>query len=311
MVSLKLTEGIGTVFYHLSGGNPFLINVGFQTIAFVGIVMFLKALDPDVRLKILPLILLPSFNLWSSVASKECIVVFAVCIIARYIVRIYRDDDLRIRFIEIFAFLLIYIYKNHYIPAIVFILMCAMLSRYVAQRTIIVLTGGFISAVGLFLFRDRLGDLALEVQTHWTIGDGQFVGRATREFFFHTQSDVFTKAPEGMFQSFFGPTISDMSIGLLQKVAFFESTFIMLALAYMFYVSFWRLPIYNFFVGLLSLFWILFPSYPLGVMNAGSAIRYRTGHFVIVLLIFAFLMTRRAYYERPKLLRGTPEQAAG
>ena len=95
-----------------------------------------------------------------------------------------------------------------------------------------------------------------------------------------------------MFQGFFGPTYAEASIGILQLAAFIESSIIIAFLLYMFIRAFWRLPVYNFLMGVGGLFWILFATYPLSIMNPGSAVRYRTGYFVFVILIFVYLMAR-------------------
>ena len=292
VLSLKLTEALGTIFYQISLGNNIVINIGFQSIAFLGIYKILEELDPKTRLAILPIFMLPSFNLWSSVASKECIVVFAVCIISRYIVRAHRGEIGRFGFLEFLSFFLLYIYKNHYLPGILFVILSILVSRFVLQRSVVVLIGAAMGGGLLYVFREKIGSLALAVQTHWTLGDGEFVGRTTRGFFFSDQNDVFLRSPYGMFQGFFGPTYAEASIGILQLAAFIESSIIIAFLLYMFIRAFWRLPVYNFLMGVGGLFWILFATYPLSIMNPGSAVRYRTGYFVFVILIFVYLMAR-------------------
>ena len=87
--STALTDTIGVIFQKLSAGEPLLINFYFQTVGFIGIVMLLQSLEPAVRRKMAVLVMMPSFSLWSSVASKESIVVLAVCLVCTYLVAMY------------------------------------------------------------------------------------------------------------------------------------------------------------------------------------------------------------------------------
>ena len=76
--STKITETIGAVFHHITFGSPTLIDIGFQTIAFIGIFKMLVAVDGKTRRFLALLIMTPSFNIWSSVAAKEALIVFFV-----------------------------------------------------------------------------------------------------------------------------------------------------------------------------------------------------------------------------------------
>ena len=66
--STRLTQTVGAVLRAATGGNAVLINVGFQAIGFIGLVVFLQALRPRDRRWAALLVLLPTFNLWTSVA---------------------------------------------------------------------------------------------------------------------------------------------------------------------------------------------------------------------------------------------------
>ena len=66
-----LTKAIGGVFGGLFFQDPIMINIGFQTIGFVGLLAMLRALEPAQRKAILPILMLPSLTVWSSIASKE------------------------------------------------------------------------------------------------------------------------------------------------------------------------------------------------------------------------------------------------
>ena len=100
-----------------------------------------------------------------------------------------------------------------------------------------------------------------------------------------------------MFQGFFGPTFEESTQGILQNASFIESSFITSILLFLLLRNLANLPVYAFLIGLISLGWLLFASYPLGIMNAGSAVRYRTGHLLLVFVIFSVVFSRE-YYGR-------------
>jgi hypothetical protein len=78
-----LTKIFASSLSAVTGGNAILINIGFQTVAFLGLLAFLKGLDTKTRIFVLLLVMTPSFSIWSSMASKEAIVVGLVGIFAR------------------------------------------------------------------------------------------------------------------------------------------------------------------------------------------------------------------------------------
>ena len=293
-LSTSLTYSIGAVLNIISGGNPHFVNFGFQCIAYFGLYRLLTALTPAFRGPVALLLLTPSFNLWTSVASKEAITAFAVAIIARYIYRIGQERQFGVGFLEVLAFLLIWIFKNQYLPSLAFLIGVSFFAQYFHQKSVVAIFAGLMTIVGLFIFQDVLADLAFRVQIHWTSLTGSNVG-STRPAFFQEAFDVILKAPLGMWLSFMGPTLGEVSRGMLHKVSFLESTFIFGVLVYYVLVRLPSIPVYSFAIGGFALFWLLFGTYPFGVMNAGSAIRYRAGYLILVILIVLFVMTRSSY----------------
>ena len=68
-----------------------------------------------------------------------------------------------------------------------------------------------------------------------------------------------------------------------------------------------RMPAFGFLMMCFAGFWLLFANYPFGVMNPGSAIRYRTGYFILLLTILIVVSSRATYiYWRS---RKTPTSA--
>ena len=115
----QLTLALG---YYLNSyiGMALIINLVFQTLAFIGIIALLKSLEPHHRKWILFLLVLPSFTIWSSIAGKEAIVVFAVGIASAYLIKITKKNKLPNTKELLSAFLLL-IFKAQYLPAFLFI----------------------------------------------------------------------------------------------------------------------------------------------------------------------------------------------
>jgi len=256
------------------------------------------------------LVLTPSFNLWSSVAGKEALLVYFVGILSAYFVKLYENRG-KIGIAEILSVIGIYLFKIHYLPAIFIIYFSIIAGRYVRQKVALVVGGGLLSLAFLYLARDKIDELAFALAPHF-LGYG-----SSREAFWIEKYDVFYKAPYGMFQGFFGPTLAESATGILQLVSFTESVIIIAALLFLFLRKIPSIPVYSFFVGSGALGWLLFASYPLGILNAGSAVRYRTGHLLLVFIIFAVILSRKHYGrwqkkgQQEKKVEGSPALAAG
>ena len=131
----------------------------------------------------------------------------------------------------------------------------------------------------------------------------------TREIYFVHELDIFLKAPYGMFQSFFGPTVSEAVVGPLQMMSFIESLFLVGLLLMMVLHRFLDIRAFEAIIGSVTLFWILFVTYPFGIMNPGSAVRYRSGYLVLVAFVVIFILVR-GFNEREKTTRNSMKTPA-
>lgn len=286
--STVITETVGAIFHLFSFGNPILIDIGFQSIAFIGIFKLLTVVEGETRRYLALLILTPSFNIWSSVAAKESLIVFFVSILCAYLVRLYENNS-KVGLLEILCAVGIFLFKVHYVPALLATYLFIVVGKQVKQKAALAIGAGLFSLVPLYLFKDKVDAMAFSVVPHF-LGYG-----SSRQAYWTEQYDIFYKAPYGMFQGFFGPTLEESITGPLQMAAFLESAFIVGILLLILLRNIHKLPIFSFFVGTCSLGWLLFASYPLGIMNAGSAVRYRTGHLLLVFVIFAVIFSRDRY----------------
>lgn len=290
--STQVTEAIGMLLAKPLANNAIAINFCFQAIAFYGIYRFLRAVPPNLRKFAALLMLAPSFNLWSSVASKEAIIVFSVGIVCSYIVEFYCNTA-KLGVSHFLSGALLAVYKPHYLVSLAFVYLATQASRFVRQREALLLMGGLLTVSMLYLFLDRIDDLSFQVVEHF-LADAGF---STREAFWIQRYDVFWRAPYGMFLSFVGPTFEEALRNPLQMVSLAESSVILVLIVVYLIVQLPRMPAYCFFMSLFSGFWLLFANYPFGVMNPGSAIRYRTGYFIILLTALVILSSRRMYLQ--------------
>lgn len=296
-IATDLTEIVGGFFSFFSGGNPIIINLGFQSIAFIGIVALLRSIDVQSRKWLAILVMFPSFTMWSSVASKESIVVFLVCIILKYVADIYNNKD-KFNIFLIPIFILLYIFKPHFTPAIIFLTITSKLAKSVRYPATLVLCAGASSLYFLFLMRDIVDKVAILIGT-WVNEPGSSSRAGT---FIVEKYDIFTKAPEGMLLAFIGPTASEASTKILHLVSFVESSAILALLGFYIFIRLPKMPVYSFFIGLFTLFWIMFAVYPLGTNNPGTAIRFRTDYIMIIYFSVVVIMSRNMYINWRKPL---------
>lgn len=301
------TEALGALFNKLGGGNAVFTNVGFQTIAFFGIMALLRATPARIRPLMLGFCMLPSFSIWSSVASKEALVVWGVGMLSALIIQLYQGTG-RIRAVHVAALLVVALAKNHYLPALAFLFVGTYVAQHVRQRASIVLWVGAASIAMLFVLQSYLGGLAMEVARHV---DGM---GSSRPPFWLIPSDVLTKAPLGMLLAFAGPTPTEALTGPLQLMTFLESALLLATCTVILLSRLPSMPVYTVLMGFFSLFWIMFASYPFGAMNAGSAIRYRTGYQLLIFALIVVVMSRSSYRSwilaRYRRLRDHPPEPA-
>jgi hypothetical protein len=302
--STTFLEGVGLLLARLTGDNPLLINVIFQSFAFYGIARLLLAVEPGLRKAFAVVLLLPSFNLWTSVAGKEAVIVFAMGVLCSLLVEAFYNRA-RLAPIHVAAALLLLLFKAHYFLALAFAFGMTWAGRRVLQKEALVLIAGLATLVLLTAVANRVDELSFRILTHFMHENA----RSTREAFWVAPYDVFWKAPEGMFLSFVGPTFEEALRQPLQMMAFVESMALVAALLAL---MLWRLPsmpVYSFLLGLFTLFWLLFVNYPFGVMNPGSAIRYRAGYLLLVVAVFVFVLSRRVFVEwRAGVVTGKPRR---
>lgn len=298
--STAMTDTLGRIFQTLTAGDPIGVNLCFQAVAFIGICRLLLVVDADVRSKLLFLLMLPSFTLWSSIASKEAVVVYGMCFLSAYLIKLYRDEY-QFNILHLFPAYIVFLFKKHYFAALLFVFATILIAKHVRQKAFLAICLGLFSVTWIWVFRDLIDNLAFEVQIHF-LGEGA-IGRSSRPEFWIETYDVFRKAPEGMLLSFLGPTWSEASTSILHIASLLESGAISVLLMYYLVRRMPEIPVFAFAIAAFTLFWLLFANYPFGVMNPGTAIRYRTGYIVLVFVVFSIFLSRESFtrWTRTKL----------
>ncbi len=269
-----------------------LTHIVFSLLAFYGIKHFLNAVPEknNKYYKILILMMfLPSFTLWSSVAGKEPVVVFAIGIISAEVVRFFSGEKFRISFLMIISFYLILIVKQQYIPAVFQLALYMILRRktklsWKADLAVLsaVLT---VNCLLIYFFRDKIDSFILDRLFDMFDGDS---ARSTRERVFIEQYDFFKKMPYLLPLAVWGPTWSETKISILHLYVFVENLILLGVYIYLikdfFLKIFKKFNIYYqwLFISVIAVGWLFFAQYMQGVMNPGAAIRYRTNIYLLV-----------------------------
>ena len=288
-----ITANVAAFFGQFVGSNKILINLGFQSLAFYGIYCFVSALDPTLRKRAILLFFFPSFSIWSSVAGKEALLTFALGAVCGYLIRVYSRSE-RLGPVVLLGLYLIFVLKIHYMAALLYIFGAAKICRAFPYPGLVIFIASVATLLPLYYFREVVDALSFEVLPHF-LGYGQ----STRESFWVEPYDVFWKAPYGMIQGFLGPTLEEamQARKLLHIAAYFEGLALIGVLGYFIFEKFKNLPIYNVVVMLFGTFWILFANYPFGIMNPGSAVRYRTAYGILIIFLVIVLGRPETYRQ--------------
>ena len=280
-----------------------LANIPFLLLSMYGTWYALKRLrlSRNQALIILILLLLPTYNIWTGIVSKESVGNFFMGVIAGYFIDIYRDKRLLPNILEIVAFYLAAVFKPQYLIALAHVWVILALARR--------LNGKFILFIGLVLFgldiyllyfnREIIGEFSLVMEIFFDP-----MAASTRPNDIWVQKfDVFTNAPYGMLIAFVGPTLREAMDKPLQMMVFIESLFILAVMlliigkmAYRNVVAGTFSPA-RFFMLFFSFLWLMAVHYPFGALNPGSAVRYRENFYLylVVMLIFCLSTNGKKY----------------
>lgn len=261
--------------------NLILVNLLFCILSTYSILFLLKRFN--YKREILLLLLFPSFNIWSSYISKEILYISLIS----FFLALYIDILKNLKFSKkkkalfIFLFIGILIMKKQY--TIFWLLMIEYL----------VLKKGFKSKIRdinifygiqtvlfvliLYLLKDTIDIFFKNFSIHFDNG-----GSSRNINYFNERYGFFKHLFYGFYISIQGVDMNELFEGNIIKIfSFIESTLILIYLCYKFFKN----KIYNKFYFLLPIVNILLIQYPFTIFNSGTAIRYRTNIYILLLFL--------------------------
>jgi hypothetical protein len=304
--STSLMRFLGGTFSFFLGGV--LGNVPFVLLSFFGIYYSVSRLDLNRRQLtfLLGLLSFPSVGMWTSIASKEAVGVFFLGVIFGFLIDLIKNKPRKNFLLVALAFVLCAVFKPQYLIGIAALLFYIFITRSLNLKgsgklftTILVF---FLSGFALYLFRIEINDLSFMMPAHFSLQAG-----STREnTIWVNDYDVFWSAPYGMVLAFMGPTLSEAMAKPTHLIALLESAIIIaifgVAVLKLLLISTRtsKINIFYLSVFMIPVLWILFVHYPFGVLNPGSAIRYRQNFYpaLVVLFYFVYLEIKRSYVYR-------------
>lgn len=296
--STSMMDTLGHTFYLLFGSV--FAHIPFVMASFYGIYYAISRIPLSDRqlLYLLLLLSFPSFGIWTSIVSKEAVSVFMLGVILGFIIDIINKSPQKKHLLVVFAFYLCLVFKPQYIIGVLALLVFIFVSRGLSLnglgKLLLYIIYVILSIFFLYLFRYEIDALSQLIPANFSTD-----AASTREntIWVH-EFDVFWNAPYGMFIAFFGPTVTEALSKPTHLLVFIESVIIIGLFGYwvlkLFLLSIItnRLNVYLFGIFFTVTPWILFVHYPFGVLNPGSAIRYRENFYGFLVILFYFICTK-------------------
>jgi hypothetical protein len=275
----------------------YLGSLPFLLISFVGVYYPVSKINQTKKqlLGVLALLSLPSFGVWTSIASKEAVGVFFMGMLLAAYIDVYERQPIKNKFMFLLSVYLCLVFKPQYMIGVFAIFSFTYLSRKfilsAAVKVFLFLTMIGVGSAILYYFRDLIDDLSKMMPAHFSLEAG-----STREnTIWVEQYDFFKNAAYGMYIAFVGPTVQEAFSKPTHMIAWVESMVIlgvfgMLTLKYVL-IAVLRTRLNIMFICGFSLvtFWILLVHYPFGALNPGSAIRYRESFYAFLVCLFFFM----------------------
>ncbi|WP_139336483.1 hypothetical protein [Pseudoalteromonas sp. SK20] len=301
--STSMMDFVAGTLGNLMGGA--LANIPFAFLSFYGVYYSVTRLGLNNRQLVFVLALLsfPSFGVWTSVASKEAISVFYLGIIAGSIIDFINSFKVNKKLLIISIYLCL-LFKPQYIIGLTSLYIFVVFSRKFKLlgfgKFILVCLFFILSGILLYTLKDQINLFTEILPKHFSTD-----AASTREnTIWVKENDVFFNAPYGMFIAFFGPTFTEALAKPTHLIVWVESFIILsvflMACLRLFLSSVYsgKVNIYFFGVFFTAALWILFVHYPFGVLNPGSAVRYRESFYAFLVVLFYFSYIKN---YRPKV----------
>jgi len=270
-------------------------NVPFLLLALFGICYPCSKFSLSLRDKFLicALCALPSFGVWTSVASKEAMCVFSLGILLAGYIELDQKRPISSKLLFCLGLYLTALFKIHYLAPIVclfaYLFIKKFTFRYPNFRLLQLFFGLALIGLILFLIRGQADEIANMVPAHFN----PTAGSSRENTIWIKPGDYYRNAFYGMYLGFWGVTFAEAKSSPVYLIIWIESL-ILFSLFVFFLIRYFLLPLLNFNLNI-KILWILifvvsgflFVHYPFGVLNIGSSVRYKQG-FIIFLVILIF-----------------------
>lgn len=272
----------------------------FLSLSFYGVYLPLKKMNlSNKRLTFILIFLsVPSFGVWTSIVSKESVSVFFMGVILASFIDIFERKKTSHKLLLFICLYLCVIFKPQYMTGIislyVYLLLCRTFNLRAYGKLVVLILFLGCSFTFLYVLRDYIDTLSFTIPQHF-----QSDGSSTREnTIWINQYDVFLNAPFGIFIALFGPTLSEALLKPQFFLTFLESFLILCAFLYLVLktillsVKRESFNIHLFSIFFVASIWLVFVHYPFGVLNPGSAVRYREGLYPFLVCLFYYTYLR-------------------
>ncbi|WP_240222227.1 hypothetical protein [Rheinheimera hassiensis] len=290
--------------------SQFGAHLFFLSLSVYGVYLPLSKMNLTKNQLITVLIFLsfPSFGVWTSIVSKESVTVFFMGVILAAFIDHFEKRKVTKKLLLLVSIYLCLLFKPQYFIGIsslfVYLFLIGFFNLKAFGKVFVFLLFVFCSLMLLYILRDYIDMLSLIMPEHFESDGG-----STREnTIWVNKYDVFFNAPYGILVAFFGPTLGEALSKPQFFLTFMESLVICLAFLYLsLKAMLLSVRRQSFNVHLFSIFfivtiWLLFVHYPFGVLNPGSAVRYREGFYAFIVCLFYYTYLRLNF--TPSSVRG-------
>lgn len=231
----------------------------------------------------------PSNGIWTSMHSKEAIIVFSFGASICYLINFLEKGMIIPRVLPIIGFLGLLIFKPLLFATFVLVSVLIILKFKLKpgfEQIILITLSVLICFVFYVYFSSEILSFMLELEAHFDDG-----GSSRENTFWNDEMDVLFWLIPGGVMSFMGPTVVEAVSSPFMLVVFIESIFIVfLLLTLICYLSFRLNKDISIFVLMLLVALVLLAyHYPYGMFNAGSAIRYRSGFLSHLFFLIVYI----------------------
>ena len=305
LVSTEFVKFVTAFLNFMDGNTYFFTNLCFNFLSIFGVIFLLRVLDSPLHIRNLPILILlflPSFNIYSSYASKEAILVFISGYIASKIIFYYQTGNNELFNWKIIPFYyLLFLFKPLYFLFLIPTFFYCTFSRYRFKTDIslFIITLAIITIILFFwIFNEKIDAQVVGIHRHFSMA-----ARLARENIWGEPGSFVKTLPYAMFISLFGIKYGEI-FTTVDALAFSESLiiFFLLGMLFSFFLYLWiesKFSLLRIFTILLSFAILLMTQVPYGTFNPGAAIRYRTDVYLFIIAFF-YLLVNNWYFGRLK-----------